>query len=169
MLPLFDAQDRMTEWIGTLTDVHDRRADERAQQRNSAFLSSALDTLPQLMLYADRDGVVRWMNRACADWLGVTPDELIGQSLLKLADATDRELLPRRIEAVLSGKAQRYSEVVTLRNRSATLDVSFVPHRGPAKRGGDAATHIEGFIWIGVDQAGQQRLLDDTQRWRLSG
>jgi PAS domain S-box-containing protein len=169
MLPLFDAQDRMTEWIGTLTDVHDRRADERAQQRNSAFLSSALDTLPQLMLYADRDGVVRWMNRACADWLGVTPDELIGQSLLKLADATDRELLPRRIEAVLSGKAQRYSEVVTLRNRSATLDVSFVPHRGPAQRGGEAATHIEGFIWIGVDQAGQQRLLDDTQRWRLSG
>jgi PAS domain S-box-containing protein len=172
MLPLFDAQDQLTEWIGTLTDVHDRLADEHAQQRNNVFLNGALDTLPQFMLFADRDGVVRWMNRSCAEWLGVSPDELVGQTLLKLADATDRELLPRRIEAALAGKTQRYSEVVTLRNRSATLDVSFVPYRAASLTPGapppDTA-RVEGFFWIGTDPVGQQRLLEDTQRWRLSG
>jgi PAS domain S-box-containing protein len=165
MLPLFDAHNSLNEWIGTLTDVHDRMADEHAQQQSNAFLSGALDTLPQLILFVDREGNVRWMNRACANWLGVAPDELVGQSLWKLADATDRELLPRRIEAVLAGKAQRYSELVTLRNRSAALDVSFVPYRSATA----GASRVDGFFWIGTDQAGQQRLLEDTQRWRLSG
>jgi PAS domain S-box-containing protein len=173
MLPLFDAQSHITEWIGTLTDVHDRLSDEHAKQQSNVFLSSVLDTLPQYILFVDRDGVIRWSNRACADWLGVTANDLIGQSLLKLADATDRELLPRRIEAVLGGKAQRYSEVVTLRNRSATLDVSFVPFRPTTRSNSEAtsvgAAGVEGFFWIGIDQAGQQRLLEDTQRWRLSG
>jgi hypothetical protein len=96
---------------------------------------------------------------------------LVGQSLLKLADATDRELLPRRIEAVLNGKMQRYHELVTLRNRIATLDVCLVPYRPITQSSGSSASanRIEGFFWIGTDQASQQRLLEDTQRWRISG
>lgn len=168
MLPLFDAQQTLIEWVGTLTDVHDRASMERAQRQDRNFLAGALDVLPQLLMYVDRDGAVRWMNRACASWLGVPADELVGQPLLKLADATDRELLPRRMQAVLNGQAQRYTERVTLRNRSATLDVSFIPFsQDPAIDG--AARRIEGFFWIGTDPVEQQRLLDDTQRWRLSG
>ncbi len=165
MLPLFDSHDRLTEWIGTLTDVNDRLAYEQAQQQSNEFLGGALNALPHRMLFVDRDGIVRWMNRVCAEWLGVAPDELVGQSLLQLADATDRELLPRRIEAVLGGKAQRYSELVTLRNRSATLDVAFVPYQASAQPTG----RIDGFFWIGTDPVEQQQLSETTRRWRLSG
>jgi PAS domain S-box-containing protein len=166
MLPLFGAHDHVIEWIGTLTDVNERMSTEYAQRQSNEFLGGALDVLPQSMLYADRDGVVRWMNRACAAWLGVATGDLIGQSLLKLADATDRELLPRRIEAVLAGKTQRYSELVTLRNRTATLDVAFVPYQ-PA--GNASSGRIEGFFWIGTDPVAQEQLSETTRRWRLSG
>jgi PAS domain S-box-containing protein len=176
MLPLFDAHDQVTEWIGTLTDVDERLTSEQAKLQSNEFLSGALDALPQSMLFADRDGIVRWANRACAEWLGVTPGELVGQSLLKLADATDRELLPRRIEAVLAGKKQRYSELVTLRNRSATLDVAFVPYHSST---GQSSTNqpttqpnssrIAGFFWIGTDPVAQEQLSETTRRWRLSG
>jgi PAS domain S-box-containing protein len=171
MLPLFDTHDRVTEWIGTLTDVDERLANEQAQLQSNEFLTGALDALPQSMLYADRDGIVRWMNRACCAWLGVAPGELIGQPLLKLADATDRELLPRRIEAVLAGKAQRYSELVTLRNRSATLDVAFVPYQASTGQPTNQAQpgRIEGFFWIGTDPVAQEQLSETTRRWRLSG
>ena len=167
-LPLFDAQQKTTEWIGTLTDVHDRLSAEHAQQQDRNFLAGALDVLPQLLIYVDRDGVVRWLNRACARWLDVRADDLVGQPLLKFADATDRELLPRRMQAALNGQAQRYTERVTLRNRSATLDVSFIPYRPDTPANGIARL-IEGFFWIGTDPVEQQRLLDDTQRWRLGG
>jgi PAS domain S-box-containing protein len=164
MMPLFDDHDRVTEWIGTLTDVDDRMVTEKAQEQSHAFLRGALDTLAQLMLYVDREGIVRWMNRACAAWLAVAPETVVGKSLLHLADATDRELLPRRIDAVLNGKAQRYTEVVTFHHRSATLDVSFIPYRPD-----HANARIDGFFWIGADPAEQQRLLDSTQRWRIGG
>jgi len=176
MLPLFDTHDQVTEWIGTLTDVDERLNNEQAQLQSNEFLSGALDALPQSMLFADRDGIVRWMNRACAAWLGAAAAELVGQSLLQLADATDRELLPRRIEAVLAGKAQRYSEVVTLRNRSATLDVAFVPyHSSNGQSSTGQPTHqaqpgrVEGFFWIGTDPVAQEQLSETTRRWRLSG
>jgi len=166
MLPLFDAQEQLTEWIGTLTDVHDRLADEQAQRQSNEFLGGALDALPQRMLFADRDGIVRWINYACATWLGVKAEELVGQPLLKIVDATDRELLSRRIEAVLAGQAQRYSELVTLCNRSATLDVAFLPYQpGTQSSGG----RIEGFFWIGTDPVEQQQLSETTRRWRLTG
>jgi len=167
-LPLFDAQRNATEWIGTLTDVDARLSAEQAQQQDRKFLAGALDVLPQLLMYVDRDGVLRWMNRACASWLEVESDQLIGQPLLKFADAADRELLPRRMQAVLNGQAQRYTERVTLRNRSTILDVSFIPYR-PQTSADSATKDIDGFFWIGTDPAEQQRLLDDTQRWRLSG
>ena len=160
LLPLFDAQQQLSEWIGTLTDVDERqtRAQEQVQNRN--FLRSALDALPLYLLHADREGIVRWVNRACLEWLGVQADALIGKPLLDLADATDRQLLPRRIRAVLDGRAQRYTEVVTLCHRSATLDACFVPLRN--------ADDNDGFLWIGTDPEEQHRLSEATQHWLLN-
>ena len=159
MLPLTDAYENVTEWIGTLTDVHDRLSAENAREQSREFLSGALDVLPQRMMFIDRDGVVRWINRACAQWLGVTGDALNGQTLLSLADATDRELLPRRMQAALAGQAQRYHETVTFRHRIATLDTCYLPYHANGR--------VDGFFWTGTDPEDERRMSERTRERRL--
>jgi PAS domain S-box-containing protein len=161
MLPLFDSHGHIGEWIGTLRTCNAKTGAVTAQQGNE-FLSAILDSQPQRILFADRDGVVRWMNRACANWLGADVDssknQLLGQPLMNIVEATDRELLPRRMQAVLAGQRQRYNEVVTWQRRSATLDVCYLPCN---LNNAD----LNGFLWIGSDPLEDERIAAATQRW----
>ncbi len=81
-VPLIDAAGQLEEWVGTLTDVHDRTvAEERLRELNAslerrvadrtaelrasaAFSRGVLDSLPAHIAVVDRDGTVTAVNRA---------------------------------------------------------------------------------------------------------
>lgn len=163
LLPLRDATELLTEWVGTLTDVNDRRVNEQMLAQSRDFLATALETLPMLIMYVDREGLVRWLNQRCADWLGRSSDQLQGASFVELAVDSNRAQVMTRVQAVLAGQALRYSEEVTLRSRTAMLDVAYFPHQRGSRESG--ALRIEGFYWVGSDPSEQQRLLEETQRF----
>ncbi|MGK7929374.1 MAG: PAS domain S-box protein [Spirulina sp.] len=65
-------------------DVTDRKQAELQLQHHQNFLQQVLDTTPNWLFVKDREGVYVLANRALAEKLGMTPEEIIGK--------TDRDL-----------------------------------------------------------------------------
>lgn len=129
MLPLIDPQGVLTEWIGMLTDIHDRLTTDIAQQRSSQFVHGLFDTLPVRVAYADLEGVIRYVNRSCEEWLQQSRDRLVGMRLRDAIDAAGRDTFDIDIGAALSGHVRRRSEVVTIAGHQDCVDIHCVPFR----------------------------------------
>ncbi len=129
MLPLIDPQGRLTEWIGMLTDIHDRLTTDFAQQQSSLFVHSLFDALPTRVAYADIEGVIRYVNRSCEEWLQLPRDRLIGLRLQDAIDAAARDTFDIDIAAALGGQSRRRSEVVSIAGRQECVELHCVPYR----------------------------------------
>jgi PAS domain S-box-containing protein len=129
MLPLIDPQGVLTEWIGMLTDIHDRLTTDLAQQQSSQFVHTLFDTLPTRVAYADPEGVIRYVNRSCEEWLQQSRDRLIGMRLRDAIDAAGRDTFDIDIGAALGGQGRRRSEVVTIAGKQECVDMQCVPYR----------------------------------------
>jgi len=134
MLPLIDPRGVLTEWIGMLTDIHDRLTNDLAQQQSSQFVHSLFDTLPTRIAYADLEGVIRYVNRSCEEWLQQPRDRLIGLRLLDAIDAASRDTFDADIGAALGGHARRRSEVVTVGGKQECVDLHCVPYRNEQRQ-----------------------------------
>lgn len=56
------------------------------QEASPGLWRSAVDLLPEMIVIIDIDGFVTAANRAAANALGVTPEELVGRSLAELLE-----------------------------------------------------------------------------------
>ncbi|MFD2235810.1 PAS domain-containing protein, partial [Phaeospirillum tilakii] len=65
-------------------DISGQRAIVETLRRESELLSDFIDFLPVGCYSADADGVLRYVNQRLADWLGQSPDGLIGRGLAEL-------------------------------------------------------------------------------------
>jgi PAS domain S-box-containing protein len=129
MLPLIDPQGVLTEWIGMLTDIHDRLTNDLAQRQSSQFMYSLLDTLPARVAYADSDGVIRYVNRSFEEWLQQSRDRLIGLRLRDAIDASGRDTFDIDIGQALGGHSRRRSEVVTIAGKQECVELQCVPYK----------------------------------------
>jgi PAS domain S-box-containing protein len=77
---LRDEQGAVTRWIGTATDIHDRKGAEEAARRAKEEWEQTFDTVPDLIAVLDEKHRVLRANRAMAERLGTTPSKCIGLS-----------------------------------------------------------------------------------------
>ena len=68
-VPLFDAADTVTEWMGALVDIHDAREAEIALQRQQQVLAVTLENMAQGLIMVDADGHVRLHNKRFLEML----------------------------------------------------------------------------------------------------
>jgi PAS domain S-box-containing protein len=132
MLPLLDSQGAITEWIGMLTDIHERLTYDLAQQQSSAFVHSLFDALPTRVVYANNEGTIRYVNRSCEEWLQVGRERLVGMRLSDAIDIAGRDTFDVNLGAALGGQARRCSEVVTISGQQQCVDMHCVPYRNDA-------------------------------------
>lgn len=111
-VPERDAAGRVTGWLGSITDITDRRLIEDELQRERAFLRQVIDATPSLVFVKDQDGRFLLGNAALALSCGTTVEKIIGRT-----DADFRRT-PEQIahfqaidhEVMAGGKARRISE-----------------------------------------------------------
>ena len=87
--PIFDAEGRFAGSMATLTDLTERRHAERAQQEAEREKVTILDSMSELLAYQDPEGTVLWANRAAAQSLGTSPENLIGKRCYELWQGRD--------------------------------------------------------------------------------
>ena len=113
-----DSQGRVTRIVGTSRDVSKRRkADalrerlEQALARIAAEWRSTFDAVESLIIITDRDGLVKRLNRAAKNRLGMEYDKVIDQKLLSIASGEPWEAASRQIEMVAYGRESVYDSV----------------------------------------------------------
>jgi two-component system, cell cycle sensor histidine kinase and response regulator CckA len=101
-VPLRDAQSRITRWIGTWTDIDERKRAEEAlragESRKAAILRSALDCI----VTADHRGRILEFNPAAERTFGHRREDVLGQSVADvLIPASLREQHARGLDRYL--------------------------------------------------------------------
>ncbi|WP_376087900.1 PAS domain S-box protein [Roseomonas sp. CCTCC AB2023176] len=111
-----------------------------------AQLRAVLDAIPARVALLDRDRRCRYANREFAEFLGYTPDTVIGKTVAELMGGRAYAILAEQGERALAGETVRWSGWIPYLNRSKPRFVQrlYLPYRGP-----DGA--VEGYFVFARD------------------
>jgi PAS domain S-box-containing protein len=103
-VPLFSAEGRVREWIGTCTDIHDQRRAEQALRGSEAEFKAMFELAGggKTQLDSLTGRILRANTRFC-QFLGYTREELVKTTFLELTHPEDRASTEAHLRALLSG------------------------------------------------------------------
>ncbi len=108
----------------------ERRHSEETVRHQESQLRLVTDFTPVMLAQCSRDGYFRFVNRAYGDHLGLTPDQIIGKSLLEIMGAKALAAIQPYVDTVLQGTPIEYElEVPYQRIGPRLMRVSYVPER----------------------------------------
>lgn len=100
-VPVFDTDGRLLEWIGTCTDINDKKeAEERYR--------TIVDTAHEGVWLIDAHARTTFVNARMADMLGYSKDELLGRRFFDFVLQEDRTEASRRFNRRSEGTSETY-------------------------------------------------------------
>jgi len=78
---VWDAEGKIVRYQGTLVDVTERRAMEKALRRQEEFQRYLLESFPDLILAIDLNECYSFVSSRSRELLGFTPEELLGKKV----------------------------------------------------------------------------------------
>jgi PAS domain S-box-containing protein len=95
-LPVFDEQQRLSRWYGTLTDVHEQQELAERLRRSEQQFRFLADAVPLFTWAATAAGQIDYANQRFLDYTGQTPGEVVRGGWLALVHPDDQELTKQR-------------------------------------------------------------------------
>jgi PAS domain S-box-containing protein len=118
--PLRDNAGCLLRWLGTFTEIHDRKQAESMQARLAAIVESSSDAVISKSL----DGRILTWNKSAELMFGYSGEEIIGQSIFLLIPP-DRQLEETTlIELIKTGKRVQQYETIRIRKSGSSIQVS---------------------------------------------
>ncbi|MDB5327944.1 MAG: multi-sensor hybrid histidine kinase [Phycisphaerales bacterium] len=77
-VPILDARGQITEWIGTATDITDRKHAEFVVRDSEAKFRQLADAMPQIVWAARPDGTLDYYNRRWFEYIGIAQEQAGG-------------------------------------------------------------------------------------------
>ncbi|HEY2629631.1 MAG TPA: PAS domain-containing protein [Usitatibacter sp.] len=106
--PLRDEDNAVIGVMVVLVDIQDLKDTEATLADRERQLSLIIDSIGLPITYVDRHQVIRFANQPSAKWAGLTPEAMIGQSILEVtAPGVQEAALPLLMRA-LSGEPVTY-------------------------------------------------------------
>src|SRR5689334_17641041 len=116
------------------------------------------DLLPVMTAYADKDQIIRFMNKPYADWLGSPRREILGKTMREIIGEENWASRKPMIEAALKGERKFFAATYEHPERGTlALTIDYVPWVAP---GGSA---VEG-ICIVLNDVTEQRVAERALR-----
>lgn len=130
MLP-YELSGEMAGVTLTLTNikalVDTRLRVDESQQR----LQRAIDAVPVLVSFINRELRYEFANRAYTEMLGVPTEAMIGKLVSEILDAETFAQIEQRIQAALAGEPQHFEAVVGAVGRRLSVVIDYRPERDP--------------------------------------
>ena len=98
-----DTAGRIQRHQGTLVDITRRREIELQLHREQEFARRLVQSFPDLVIAADRQGRYSFVSPRSRELLGFAPEEMIGTSLGARMDPRDRKQVRALFDALVSG------------------------------------------------------------------
>jgi PAS domain S-box-containing protein len=149
-------------YVGTATDIHERRSMEEALRESEAGFRDLADTAPAMMWTTDQDGLVTFVNEGWLRFTGTSLDQEMGASWQLGVHPADVDLMLSTWED--ARRAQRsWEREYRLRHHSG--EYRWVVDRGvPRYEGGRYAGYVGTAIDIHERKTMEGRLLEVYQR-----
>jgi PAS domain S-box-containing protein len=126
---------RARKLMGVSMDITKRKELESELERKGRMLREVLDQSPQQIYARDSSGSFFLINRACADFYGTSPENLIGASLASLhpVAAEAKRLLAEELHVIKTGESIEIPELRLTRPNGTvvSLDLTLVPFDVP--------------------------------------
>lgn len=112
-VPVLEADGTVREWVGTCTDIHERKQAVAELEKRNTLLQSILQGIPDVILAKDIQGRYVIINSNGAEFLGKSVEEIIGKD--------DSEIFPLEVASEIfakdrqifsTGKVETYEEDV---------------------------------------------------------
>jgi PAS domain S-box-containing protein len=92
-IPVMESSGRVVRWYNLLIDIDDRKRAEEALAVNERNLKLTIDTTPAMIWSSTPDGNTEHVNQHFLDYVGMTWDELQGQTWSLVIHPDDQEAL----------------------------------------------------------------------------
>jgi len=136
---IYDTDGHILKWIGTCTDIEDKKREAEAFATRAAIVEAADDAI----VAKDMEGIIRTWNGGARRLYGYTAEEAIGHSSAMLIPADLQGELQTILETIGRGDTMEHHETVRIRKDGKRLDVSFT--LSPIKDGQGKVTGIAGI------------------------
>ncbi|MBN6151551.1 PAS domain-containing protein [Xanthomonas sp. AmX2] len=96
-LPIRDETGRIVRWIGTNTDIHDRRVTEQRLQESESRFRNLCDNAPVMIWMANADGDCEYVSRQWYLFTGQRESDALGNGWLEKIHADDAAAVGRTL------------------------------------------------------------------------
>jgi PAS domain S-box-containing protein len=150
-VPVIDKSGKVCEWIGTCSDISERKQVEEALKESEERLRTIITNAPVILWTTDCEGVLTFIEGQGLRHLGLNPTGLVGQSVFTLfRDAPQVVENHRRALAGEEGE-----DVVEIAGRA--FENKYTPLRDPQGQ-------IAGLISVATDITERRRTEEELRR-----
>lgn len=160
-----DSRGTVQEWIGTITDIHDRVEAQHALALKESELKLIVDAMPALVAYVHRDGTFGRANQAYNKWFGLDPEKMRDRLVSEVVGQEVYTADLSRIDRVLSGHVVHFEEEMAYRfGPPRWISGTYVPHVSEDR-------HVLGYVALVIDITERKRseraLAEALSRYRF--
>ena len=148
--------------IGTARDITERQRAEEALRQAEAEKSLILETMSEMVAYRDLDNRILWANRAAADFIGMSPEQMVGRVCYEVLHQRQTPCPDCRIfEAVATGRPM---QTEMIKSDGKIISVRSSPAR-------NETAQVQGSVVVACDITARKRaekaIKDSEEKMRL--
>jgi diguanylate cyclase (GGDEF)-like protein/PAS domain S-box-containing protein len=126
-LPRLDAAGHPDGFYAIGIDITARKNSELSQAESEARLRTIADNLPVYIAYVDSDLVYRFANATYHDWVGISPDEMIGKPVVQVIGTDAFEERKGYFLECLAGREVRFDIDMNINGDTRSLQSAYIP------------------------------------------